>query len=63
MNNKGFGIGIIFIFIILTFAAILSFYFFVKNVINPILYTYEVSPNYKNEYRIYMKEHNISLNK
>lgn len=63
MNNKGFGIEMIFIFIILVFFSMISFYSFMKNIIHPLMYTEKRVFNYKNEYKIYMREHQLGLNK
>ena len=63
MNNKGFGIEMIFIFIILVFFSMISFYSFMKNIVHPLMYTEKRVFNYKNEYKIYMREHQLGLNK
>ncbi len=63
MNNKGFGIGILFVFIILIFFSFISFYMFINSAIKPILYPQRKVSNYKNEYKIYLRNHQITLNK
>ncbi len=60
MNNKGFGIGILFVFIILVFFSMFALYSFIKNVIQPLLYPKTEIPNYKNEYRIYLKGYKLN---
>ena len=60
MNNKGFGIETVFIFIALVFLVFLSIYAFVNSIIYPILYPKKNHPNYTNEYRLYIREHNLN---
>ena len=60
MNNKGFGIEVILIFIVLIFLIFISIYNFINTVIYPILYPRQKYPNYKNEYRLYIKAHNLN---
>ena len=63
MNDKGFGIGVLFVFIGLIFFTMISFHSFMKNIIQPLMYKEKRVFNYKNEYRIYMREHQIDYNK
>ena len=60
MNNKGFGVEVILIFIILIFMAFFAFYTFIKTTIYPLLHPKKINPNYKNEYRLYITDHNLN---
>ena len=60
MNNKGFGIEVLLIFIVLVFLICLSVYSFINSMIYPSLYPKRKSNNYKNEYRLYIREHNLN---
>ena len=60
MNNKGFGIQAILVFIVLIFLIFISVYSFVNSMIYPILYPKKKNPNYKNEYRLYIREYNLN---
>lgn len=63
MNNKGFGVWVIFGFIIIICFALISMYSFVRTTLYDVLFPKENIPNYKNEYVIYMKDHNIKYEK
>ena len=63
MNNKGFGILWVFGFIILMAIALFALYSFVVSFVSPLFTNRRIEPNYKNVYTIYMKEHNIVLEK
>jgi hypothetical protein len=60
MNNKGFGIETIFIFIGLVFVVFLSIYNFINTAIVPLLRPKKKYPNYTNEYRLYIRDHNLN---
>lgn len=63
MNNKGFGLSGLLLFICFVGIVLLVFYAIASNFLNKLIYKTSNTPNYKNEYTIYMKEHNISLDK
>ena len=63
MNNRGFGIIWVFGFIVLMAIALCSLYSFMITFLTPFLSSNNSVPNYKNVYTIYMKEHNIVLEK
>ena len=58
MNNKGFGISSILALIALVFLVFFSVYTFTETLLTPLLKTKYKTPNYKNEYRLYIREHN-----
>ena len=60
MNNKGFGIGAILALIALVFLVFLSVYIFTETLLYPLLNSRPKTPNYKNEYRLYIKEHGLN---
>ena len=62
MDNKGFGIEIVLIFIVLVFFALFSFYVFMNTILNPLLHPKQETHNYKNEYREYMRNIELSIN-
>lgn len=61
MDNKGFGLVGLLAFICFIGIVLVAFYLFTTNFLGFILNRNNKTPNYKNEYIIYMKEHNISL--
>ena len=64
MNNRGFGIIWLLGFIILIAGAFLTVYIFITKFITPLIWNNNtIQPNYRNEYIIYMREHNIKMSK
>ena len=63
MNDRGFGIVALIGFVALVGLVLAALYMFLVNVLRNIYVTSSNVPNYKNEYIIYMKEHNIKLDK
>ena len=63
MNNRGFGILWVFGFVILMGVSLFALYLFLVNFLSPFFSNNHIEPNYKNVYTVYMKEHNIVLEK
>ncbi|HPF82717.1 MAG TPA: hypothetical protein PLV83_00890 [Bacilli bacterium] len=63
MNNKGFGLAALLAFIVFAGVVLVIFYIFCSDFLESLFARNNKVTNYKNEYIIYMKEHNISLEK
>ena len=63
MNSKGFGFIALLGFVALVGLVLFSLYMFLTSVLRNIYMPTVHAPNYKNEYIVYMKEHNINLEK
>lgn len=62
MDNKGFGLLALLAFIVLIGIVLYAAFVFINRYINFDIFSKSSIPNYKNEYIIYMKEHNITFN-
>ena len=63
MNDRGFGVVALIGFVALVGLVLFTLYMFLVNVLRSVSMTTNNFPNYKNEYIVYMKEHNIKLDK
>ena len=64
MNNKGFGIIGLLGFVVFAGIVLCVFCWFIYEFIKPLMFTsHNNVANYKNVYTVYMKEHNITLDK
>lgn len=62
MDNKGFGLLVLLAYIALVGIVLVIAFQFINKHIDFEIFSKSSTPNYKNEYIIYMKEHNITLN-
>ena len=63
MNDKGFGFIALIGFVAFVGLVLVTLYMFLVDVFRNVYMSYDKVPNYKNEYIVYMKEHNIKLEK
>ena len=63
MNNRGFGFIALFGFVAFVGIVLVALYMFLTSILRDIYMPSKQVPNYKNEYTVYMKVHNIKLEK
>lgn len=63
MNDKGFGFIALFGFVAFVGLVLVALYMFLTSVLRNMYMPTKPVPNYKNEYTVYMKMHNIKLEK